>query len=166
MGTWERNSQRVADYQAVKLIGSGISAGGTVVGSTIKLGQQGIDCTINAGRRSINAANNLVGMGVDRCLDVTEAVVKYVLPEQEDKDPLDEPLLSSTSPTDSAKKERRRRRQQRRQRRELRKARRSRLLKSNESKTSPNYCTPVILCSLQKLGPAGWIVLKTSLLLP
>ena len=165
MGTWQRSSQRVADYQAVKLIGSGISAGGTVVGSTIKLGQQGINCTINAGRRSINAANNLVRMGVDRCLDVTEAVVKYVLPEQEDKDPLDEPLLSS-SPTDNAKKERRRRRQQRRQRRELRKARRSRLLKS-ESKTSlSNYCTSVILCSLQKLGPAGWIVLKTSLLLP
>ena len=137
MGTWERSSQRVADYQAVKLIGSGISAGSTVVGSTIKLGQQGINSTIDAGRRSINAANNLVGMGVDRCLDVTETVVKYVLPEQEDKDLLDEPLLSSDT-TDSAKKVRRRRRQQRRQRRELRKARRSRLLKSNESKIFPN----------------------------
>jgi len=147
MGTWERGSQRVTDYQAVKLIGSGISASGTVVGSTIKLGQQGINCTINAGRRSINAANNLMGMGVDRCLDVTEAVVKYVLPEQEDKDSLDEPLLSS-NPTDNAKKERRRRRQQRRQRRELRKARRNRLLKSDESKTLPIYCTPLVLCSL------------------
>ena len=147
MGTWERSSQRVADYQAVKLIGSGISAGSTVVGSTIKLGQQGINCTIDAGRRSINAANNLVGMGVDRCLDVTEAVVKYVLPEQEDKDSLDEPLLSS-NPTDNAKKERHRRRQQRRQRRELRKARRSHLLKSNESKTFPNYCTSVVTCCL------------------
>ena len=167
MGTWERSSQRVTDYQAVKLIGSGISAGGTVVGSTIKLGQQGINCTINAGRRSINTANNLVGMGVDRCLDVTEAVVKYVLPEQEDKDPLDEPLLSS-SPTDNAKKERRRRRQQRHQRRDLRKARRSHLLKSNESKISSNCCTPVNVgfTDLQKLGLAGWIVLSTLLRQP
>jgi len=135
MGTWEKSSQRVASYQAVKLISSGISAGGTVVGSTIKLGQQGINCTINAGCRSINAANNFMGMSVDRCLDVTEAVVKYVLSEQEDKESLDEPLLSS-NPTDNAKKERRHRRQQRRQRRELRKARRSHLLKSNDSKTS------------------------------
>ena len=27
LGTWERSSQRVADYQAIELIGSGISAG-------------------------------------------------------------------------------------------------------------------------------------------
>ena len=118
LGTWERSSQRVADYQAIKLIGSGISAGSSVVGSTIKLGQQGISCTIDAGRRSVNAANSLVGIGVDRCLDVSEAVVTYMLPEHEDEDSLDEPLLSS-NPTDNAKKERHRRRQQRHQRREL-----------------------------------------------
>ena len=72
-------------------------------------------------------------MGVDRCLDVTEAVVTYMLPEHEDEDSLDEPLLSS-NPTDNAKKERHRRRQQRHQRRKLRKARRSYLLKANNSK--------------------------------
>ena len=140
LGTWERSSQRVADYQAIKLISSGISAGSSVVGSTIKLGQQGISCTIDAGHRSVNAANSLVGMGVDRCLDVSEAVVTYMLPEHEDEDSLDEPLLSldepllSSNPTDNAKKECHRRRQQRHQRRELRKARRSYLLKANNSK--------------------------------
>ena len=150
MGTWERSSQRVADNQAVKLIGNGISAGSLVVGSTIKLGQQGINCTIDVGRRSVNAANSLVGMGVDRCLDVTEAVVTYMLPEHEDDDSMDEPLLTP-NPTDNAKKERRRRRQLRRQRRELHKARRSHLLKANESKR-PNYCTPVVMCFCRHMG--------------
>ena len=121
--TWEKGSQRVCQYPGAKLIGNGITVGSTVIGSTIKMGQQGINGTINAGRRSINTANDLVGRGVDRCLNATEVVVRYILPEEQERSMVDEPLLISSS-TDNAKKERHRRRQERRKRHEMRRAHR------------------------------------------
>ena len=123
MDTWEKGSQRVSKYPGAKLIGTSVSVGSTVIGSTIKMGQQGINGTINAGRRSIHTANDMVGRGVDRCLTATEVVVKYFLPEEQEKSTMDEPLLISSS-IDSAKKERHRRRQERHKRREMRRAHR------------------------------------------
>ena len=94
MDTWEKGSQKVSKCTGAKVIGTSISVGSTVIGSTIKMGQQGINGTINVGRRSINAANNVVGRGVDRCLNVTEVVVKYFIPEEQEKSTMDdEPLL-------------------------------------------------------------------------
>lgn len=122
MDTWQKGSHKVSKYPGAKLVGNGISVGSTVIGSTIKMGQQGINGTINAGRRTINTANDLVGRGVDRCLNATEVVVKYILPEEQEKSTMDEPLISSS--TDNAKKERHRRRQERRKRREMRRAHR------------------------------------------
>lgn len=121
--TWEKGSQRVCKYPGVKLISNGISVGSNVIGSTIKMGQQRINGTINASRRSIRTANDLVGRGVDQCLSATEAMVKYILPEEQEKSTLDEPLLISSS-TDNAKKERRQRRQERRKHREMHRAHR------------------------------------------
>lgn len=123
MDTWQKGSHKVSKYPGAKLIGNGISVGSTVIGSTIKMGQQGINGTINAGRRTIYTANDLVGRGVDQCLNATEVVVKYILPEEQEKSTMDEPLLISSS-TDNAKKERHRRRQERRKRREMRRAHR------------------------------------------
>lgn len=117
METWEKGSQKIP---GAKIVCGGVSVGSTVIGSTIKMSQQGINCTIDAGYRSINTANALVGRGVDRCLDATEAVVKYILPEEQEKSSMDEPLL--TSSIDKAKKERNRRRQERRKRHEMRRA--------------------------------------------